>query len=224
MSIRKLVFVRHAQSVGNTMTQDERAACETPNHAYPLTEIGRQQAIITGQYLRGFQPNMCLHSTFLRTKMTAEIMLEQFYAPEASIPIVDSRLDEKWDGIFHELSRSDIKRLYPEQIRLRERSGYYHYRAPGGENCPDVEIRVRSFLSEPSFSGKNILVVGHGRWFSVLHKIIHDLTVEVFMRWKDRKQENCSVTEYLFDRSMPFPINSVTPWEGKLPEQDTELA
>lgn len=224
MSIKKIVFVRHAQSIGNTMTQDERAACEIPNHAYPLTDIGVQQATITGQHLRAFWPDLCLHSTYLRTRMSTETIVREMNFSDTPILIADSRLDEKWDGIFHELSKSDIERLHPEQIHLRKRSGYYHYRAPGGESCPDVEIRIRSLLYDPALSGKRILIVGHGRWFIILQKILHGLTVEEFLELKSVTQDNCSVTEYLLDQPILATVNSVTPWKGELPEQDTELA
>ena len=222
MAIGRMVFVRHAQSIGNIMTQDERAACDIPNHAYPLTEIGKQQAKITGQYLSGFHSDLCLYSTFLRTKMTAEIVLGQIPYTET---LEDSRLNEKWDGIFHELSKSDIEKYYPEQICLKNLNGYYHHRPPGGESCPDVEIKIRSFLNDPTLSGKDILVVGHGRWFIILQKLLHGLTVEEFLKLKQREQENCSVTDYLLNRPIFHTIvNSFTPWKGQLLEQTTELA
>src|SRR5512142_438697 len=45
---KRLVLVRHGESLGNTMTVDERATCEVSTHAYPLTPRGREQARITG--------------------------------------------------------------------------------------------------------------------------------------------------------------------------------
>src|SRR3989344_1429628 len=132
MAPKSLIFVRHAQSIGNTMTQDQRAECETPNHAYPLTEVGRQQAVFAAGFLKerfkDDYPEMCFNSTFLRTKTTLDIIETELreYPPT----FTDSRLDEKWDGIFHELSKADIEKCYPEQVRLRRRQGYYHYRAP----------------------------------------------------------------------------------------------
>ena len=81
---KSLVFVRHAQSAGNVMTQDERAGCEIPNHAYPLTDTGIIQAIITGKYLKekfsSDLPDACLASTFLRTQMTLDLLLLEMQA------------------------------------------------------------------------------------------------------------------------------------------------
>ena len=228
MEPRSIIFVRHAQSIGNIMTQDERANYEIPNHAYPLTDIGGQQAILTGKYLKDELspklPDIFLTSTFLRTQMTMDLILKELRAPVNLTPIIDSRLDEKWDGIFHELSRADVERLYPEQIKLRKLVGYYHHRAPGGESCPDVEIKIRNLLSDPIIAGKRLLAVGHGRWFVIFQKVIHNLSVDEFLQLKDQGSENCSVTEYLFENIPKSPSESFVPWKGYLEEQKTELA
>mgnify|MGYP001591241611 CR=1 FL=1 len=225
--LRKLTFVRHAQSIGNTMSQDERAACEVANHAYPLTDMGRQQASMAGKYLNERLnqnwPEFYCQSTFLRTQETLSIVLAELGTPVV-VPLIDSRLDEKWDGIFHELSKSDIEKLYPEQVRLRKRSGYYHYRAPGGESCPDTEIRIRSFINESNLDDKHVLVAGHGRWFLILQKILHNLSVEQFLELKKKGVDNCSVTEYDFYSIPVSPQEAIVPWKGHLMEQDTEFA
>lgn len=229
MGPKSILFVRHAQSIGNTMTQDQRANYEVPNHSYPLTDIGEQQATITGKYLAeklsNDLPELYFQSNFLRTQMTmSKILLEIGGSPAV---ITDSRLDEKWDGIFHELCKADIEKYYPEQIRLRKRRGYYHYRAPGGENCPDAELRIRSFLSDPLLKNKKILVVGHGRWAIIMYKILYNLTVEEFLKLKDSGlkdggTENCSVVEFYQDLSVE--PKCVVPWKGQLSEEKTELA
>lgn len=225
--LRKLTFIRHAQSIGNIMSQDERAIYEVANHAYPLTNVGEQQASMAGKYLKerlsGDWPEFYCQSTFLRTQMTLSVILAELGTP-AVTPLTDSRLDEKWDGIFHELSKSDIEKLYPEQLKLRKRSGYYHYRAPGGESCPDTEIRIRSFINDPNLDDKHVLVVGHGRWFLILQKILHNLSVEQFLELKKKGVDNCSVTEYDFSSMPVLPQEAIVPWKGHLTEQTTELA
>jgi broad specificity phosphatase PhoE len=227
---RNLVFVRHAQSIGNTTDQDGRALMEVPNHEYELTELGMKQSIITGEYLRrnygaaGF--SSFFHSTFKRTSETLRIILQCLEAEDAQ-PICDSRLDEKWDGIFHELSRAEIELRYPDQLRLRKRSGYYHFRAPGGENCPDVEMRIRSFLTEhfSSPDNGNGLIVGHGRWFLILQKLLHRLNVEQFLTLKKRDDcKNCSITVYQIETDLSVVPSPITPWEGQIEEVASECA
>lgn len=227
MAPRSLIFIRHAQSIGNTMTQDQRAECEIPNHSYPLTNHGEQEAFFAALHLSKTLgdrlPDLYFQSTFLRTQSTMNIIQQGLGVRNIRSVITDSRLDEKWDGIFHELSKADIEKHYPEQVRLRKRQGYYHYRAPGGESCPDTEIRIRSFISDPSIDGKNILVVGHGRWFLILQKILHNLSVEGFLDIKKAGLENCSITEYDFTSIGTLPPQAIVPWKGHLAEEDTEL-
>lgn len=224
---KKLFFVRHAQSIGNIMSHDERAQSETPNHAYPLTPLGRKQAEITGQYLKNLPDahfDAFFHSTFARTKETLEILSQTI--GRRIVPICDSRLDEKCDGIFHELSKAELQIRYPEQIRLRKRAGYYHFRAPGGESCPDVELRIKSFLDEYLASNSTqALVVGHGRWILLAQKIIQRLSVGQFLELKEREAcENASITTFSLSIDSGMLLEAMTPWKGKLVEVETELA
>lgn len=226
-----LVFVRHAQSVGNIMSRDERAQSPIPNHAYPLTEVGRQQSAVVGSYLANtFGPiyfQRVFDTDFLRSVTTLDIILEGLMPPAGGAPVrrTDSRLNEKWDGIFHEMTRKEIEQQYPEQVRLRERAGYHLYRAPGGENCPDVELRIRSFLHDyrELMESVNFLIVGHGRWFTIFQKIIHQWSAKEFMERKEAEDcENCSVTFYE-DLSGGAPATCV-PWQGELPHIKTTNA
>lgn len=234
---RDVIFVRHGESVGNTMSQDERALLDIPNHKYQLTPRGHEQARLAGEYLRlfvGQQRNYrivrAFQSTFVRTQETLGVIMEQLGL--RINPITDARLDEKWDGIFHELSKSEIEMSYPEQVRLRKRSGYYHYRAPGGESCPDVELRIRSFIegellaSNPESSEDTEgcdLIVCHGRWLQVCHKLLRRLTVEEFLyNVKNVEVPNCSVTVYSFNGRLLMECGN--PWEGKLEKGNTTFA
>ena len=217
----ELVFVRHAQSIGNIMSQTERSVLETPNNAYPLTDLGRKQARIAGVYLREEYGSdyfdMFINSSYLRTQETMGIILEELGCSHI-VPISDSRLYEKWDGIFHELSMAEIMSRYPDQIRSRKKTGYYHYRAPGGQNCPDVEMQVRSFLSDYCIGNhQKILCVGHGRWSKIFRKLFHDLSIEEYLQRLDTENcDNASVNVYTFSKEGNIDHGSVTPWEGKL--------
>ncbi len=221
----KLVFVRHGESTGNLLSADERATLETPNHAYPLSEDGEKQADIVGDYFAklGTTFDVCYHSTFARTGETlARILVKT--GQQHLLTNQDARLDEKWDGIFHELSRVEIEQSYPEQIRLRNRAGYYHYRAPGGESCPDVELRIRSILSEieEKYANKHVLLVGHGNWFLLFQKVRHTLSIPAFLELRQRGYKNCAVTTYPdLLQTLPAPV---VPWEGRLSENKTSFA
>ncbi|MBI2057929.1 MAG: histidine phosphatase family protein [Candidatus Yanofskybacteria bacterium] len=212
------------------MTADQRADYPIPNHQYPLTLVGHMEAKHAANYLRltlkDAVPDLFFQSTFLRSQATMEILMREGLGHRLQAPITDSRLDEKWDGIFHELSKKELEQRYPDQIRLRKRSGYYHYRAPGGENCPDVELRIQSFFSDPLIVNANhVLIVGHGRWFFILQKLIHNMTVQEFIELKEKEDcPNCSITEYFNPPSHRGLPESVNPWKDKIDEQPTDFA
>jgi broad specificity phosphatase PhoE len=248
---KNLIFIRHAESIGNTMNQDGRAALEIPNHAYSLTVVGCEQARLVGEFLgasysiKNYYPHwVCEHftSTFRRTQETWKWIQKglkpepQFdYDPLKIQPVQDSRLDEKWDGIFHELTKKEIENRYPEQLRLRKRAGYYHYRAPGGESCPDAELRIKSFIQEhlaepfyPPGSPCYVMIIGHGRWFQIFQKIIHELSVEEFLTLKSTADNHpCAVTVYqasTYRSGLESIPQSIVPWKGKVQTSATELA
>lgn len=223
-----IACVRHAQSLGNILGADGRAQHPLPNWQYDLTEEGRAQARIMGEYLKEQGHDtfpLCLHSTYRRTKETAEIIAG---TPGLNIGTIraTSLLDEKWDGVLHDLSKEEIEKYYPEQARLRERTGYYHHRAPGGQNCPDVELYVREFLREWGDYEGPLLVVGHGRWFQIFQRFIHRIPIQDFNE-QVKSVANCSLTIYPDFRQVteetPLP-ECVVPWRGQLEERETTLA
>lgn len=240
-----VIFVRHAESIGNTISQDERAKLDIPNHKYSLTPKGREQARLAGEYLKVFVEQQrtysvirAFQSTFIRTQETLAIIL-QVLGVETT-PITDPRLDEKWDGIFHELSKKEIEEKYPEQLRIRKRSGYYHYRAPGGESCPDVEFRILNFV-EGELSQKRggpdsltrdlgwgsskgcDLIVCHGRWSQLCQKHLRGLSVDEFLRLKEKADNpNCSIT--IYSDCGKVLIDCHNPWEGILEKGENTFA
>lgn len=137
-----LVFVRHAESEGNIRSVDERAEFDLSTHAYNLTPRGVQQAEITGRYLhdRFGEFDTYYQSYYFRTKQTLGTMY-----PEARV-YEDSRLAEGQRGIWHTMTKEKVFERFPEEIIRKEREGLYHYRPWGGENWPDIELRVHSFL------------------------------------------------------------------------------
>ncbi|MEX0918494.1 MAG: histidine phosphatase family protein [Candidatus Paceibacterota bacterium] len=231
-----LVFVRHGESSGNVMIRNGQFDPGTPNHEYPLTEKGVEQARFAGQFLAErfarpeFYFSTALTSDLLRATMTTDIILSimRGVGPAPNKCLADSRLNEKWDGIFHDLGDRKVKELYPDQVRMRQKNGYWLYRAPGGENCPDVELRIRSFLRDywDDMTCRHLLIVGHGRWFLIFQKLFHSWSVGRFLEEKDKANcHNCSVFVY---SSMALrkkdPPDRFLPWEGRLDYNETQFA
>src|SRR3990167_7096233 len=71
----ELVFVRHAESVGNVKSIAERTKMDKGSVFFELTPRGRRQAEITGAWLREHYPNpdRVLSSYYTRPMETAQL-------------------------------------------------------------------------------------------------------------------------------------------------------
>lgn len=218
----RLVLVRHAESEGNVRSPDERASYEVPTHMYGLTERGREQARITGQYLHERWPgdfDVIYASYYTRAQETARIMF-----PGRKI-YEDARLAEAQRGIYHAMTREDLNKFWPDEVKRKDREGLYHYRAPGGENWPDVELRIHSFLGTLArdYSDRNLCIVVHGFWLILFQKLIDHFSVdEALDRYKRGTVENASVTIYEngqvngVGRDRLVFKEHIVPWAGRV--------
>ncbi len=189
-----VVLVRHMESVGNTIKSgDERATHELPIHAFPITERGKTQGAavhkVVSSYYGKFDHHFC--STYLRTRQSLALV-----APDVD-PTEDARLDE-WDkGVWYQMTEAEVLRRYSNEDRVQDKTGTYHYHAPGGETGTDVECRIRSFLNhlQLNCSGEKVLISCHGRWLFFLQKILlnHQGTTVTM----DTYLENGSITVLL---------------------------
>ncbi len=109
---KRIVLMRHGESENNVaQSSDDASFDERANHAFALTKNGRRQALMTSTHVRTahrtFDAFFC--STFRRTQETLNLMFP------GAIPIIDSRLNELWRGIWHTMPREKILALYPEK-------------------------------------------------------------------------------------------------------------
>lgn len=192
---KNLVLVRHGESLGNTLSVDERATCEVSTHAYPLTERGREQSRITGDWLRANMAPFQVRYTsyYTRAKETMEQLCpgEKYYE--------DPRLAEANRGIFHTMTRDEIEQHFPHELKRKDREGLYHFRPLGGENWPDIELRIHSFLTTLArdYDGTNVLIVVHGHWLILLERLLQHFSItEAEYRYRAGVVENASVTCY----------------------------
>lgn len=190
-----LVLVRHAESEGNIRSADERAGFSLATHAYGLTERGRKQAELAGQYIRERFGAFNAHyvSYYHRSKETMALL-----NPDAKV-YEDPRLAESQRGIWNTMTRDQIRERFPEEFLRKEREGLYHYRPFGGENWPDVELRIHSFLGTLTrdYEGQRVLIVVHGHWLILFQRLIHHFAPEeAIRRYEAGAFENASVTVY----------------------------
>ncbi|MEK7642252.1 MAG: histidine phosphatase family protein [Patescibacteria group bacterium] len=224
-----LVLIRHPRTEGNEVSNSEMAKLERPNHLFQPTKDGLEQmenAITVYYNLMAKLPLFPLFimcSTAVRTKVVANKFAATFGILGLQV-IEDSRLNEKWDGILHSLSKEEIEAKYPEQIDLRKKYGWYHYKPFGGENGPDVEVRIKSLLQDitsvPMHIGKTIVLCSHGNWQLLFEKIaLGQSAKEVEEARENNPIPNCAISIYDF-----FPharldsflrtteINRYAPW------------
>lgn len=215
-----LVLVRHAESQGNVLTVDERARFDLATHSYELTARGKKQAQITGKYLQKKFGKFDIYyqSYYSRTKQTLQLMYPKAHVYE------DSRLAEGQRGIWHTMTAAQIKKRFPEEVKRKEREGLYHYRPWGGENWPDIELRIHSFLGTLSrdYEDKKVICTVHGHWLIIFQKLIHHFSIEeALKRHKAGVFENASVTIYegknVQGKSrLLLKEENTVPWKGKI--------
>ncbi len=220
---RKVVMVRHAQSTGNLLSVEERVNMKEPAHEYELTELGRKQAEVTGKYLREkfCEFDCCFSSHYLRARQTLTIMF-----PEVPV-IEDSRLAEAQRGIWHRMSKEEVRRAYPGEVERKEQEGLYQYRPIGGENWPDVEGRIHSFRHTLALfhDAEKVLVIVHGNWLNLFRRVNDGLSVEELMRRyrldNHGTVDNASVTVYRGKSvggkpRLVLEEENIVPWKGNI--------
>lgn len=225
-----VVFVRHGQSTGNLLTEEERAGRPLGTNFYQLTPTGREQARLTGEWLcANFPaPDKILRSFYERTRETADLLYP-------GLPMEDDyRLAEVNRGIWHVMTDSEVRLYNPGDIRLRERLGRYHYRPTGGENWPDAQERARSFrrtLRECYAEEKLVVCVTHGHWILLFQSINEHLPFEKVVRRYEQKQLVDNASVLIYKRSVRpdgscklVETQYVIPWKDKLKVAPTTLA
>jgi broad specificity phosphatase PhoE len=163
--------------------------------------------------------NVFYVSYYARSKETMKIMFPDAHVYE------DPRLAEAQRGIYHAMTREEIAAKYPEELVRKNREGLYHYRPFGGENWPDVELRIHSFLGTLArdYEGQDVLMVVHGHWLLLFQRLIHHFSIEVTVKsYQKGVFENASVTHYKAKTTgkggyhLRLQSPNIIPWKGKI--------
>jgi broad specificity phosphatase PhoE len=203
-----LVIVRHGQSernVAKDRAREEHKLEVWSDHLRdvdtPLTALGVQQAVATGQFLREkFNFDMVFTSPYLRTIQTAKQIMTQM--PVAPSIMYEERIREIEFGVLDGLTRDGIQRFYPQEFARREREGKYWYRPPGGESRPDVALRVHSFLGTLTreYRRRSVLVICHSVVVLIFRRLLERWDEAQYIK-VDAEDDvlNCSITAYRYD-------------------------
>jgi len=217
---KTLVLVRHAESEGNIRSSSERAGYDVASHNYALTPKGRDQAKITGEYLRQRFGKFDVYyvSYYRRSRETMELMYPNAHVYE------DPRLAEAQRGIWHTMTHEQVMVRFPEEVARKKREGLYHYRPLGGENWPDIELRIHSFLGTlcRDYEGQNVCIVGHGHWLILFERLVRHFSIDdTVKRYGAGTLANASVTVYFETKvreksRLILHEENIIPWEGKI--------
>jgi broad specificity phosphatase PhoE len=208
-----LFLARHGQSEANVAKDAARAIGAEPawvnevrDQDSPLTDLGCEQAENIGMYLADEYRDLdyILTSPFLRAKETTNLILEEFDTVdqgERTLPtvVVEERLREIEFGIMDGIDRKKFRELFPSEATRRERDGKYYYRPPGGENRPDVRLRVHSVLDtlNRDYTGKRVLIVCHSVVVLAFRSLLERWDETQYLQVdKEDDVKNCGLTVY----------------------------
>ena len=205
-----LALVRHGLSRANVAIQ-----IPTDSHYYPINGSDRDvslvpeglvQSLETGQRLLERFPaqapiDRSFISPFRRIRETADKIDEALgYQPARS---EDPRLEKRSYGDFWNMTYKGVEELHPNEFQQYQSQGPLLYRAPNGENYPDVFARVDGFIAdvvEPSTD--NILVVSHAVVILSFERAFEGLSDEdLLARYEAQSLANGQIV--LYTRSGP---------------------
>src|SRR5271166_3566870 len=230
-----LMIARHGYSVANERKDNARAAGKeaawngiTRDQDAELTPLGHQQAYSLGVMIglsgeKGFDddlPEVIITSPYLRAKQTTAGIVRGIqsvlptYNPRI---VVEERIREIEFGVMDCIDRKRFRELYPMEADRRERDGKYYFRPPGGENRPDVRLRVHSVLDtlNRDYVGMRVLIVCHSVVVLAFRSLIERWEEEEYLKVdKEDDCKNCGLTVYrrIFKRKLELgEYNLVAP-------------
>ncbi|MFI0445776.1 histidine phosphatase family protein [Actinomadura sp. 6N118] len=201
-----LNVTRHGESTGNLAyravqgTDAEELGLRDRDADIPLTDAGREQAVLLGRWLAGLpedeRPTVAVVSPYLRTLDTARIALAQ--APYEIPCEADERLRDREQGVLEGLTPRGIGLRFPEEALRMRRLGKFYYRAPGGESWADLALRLRSFYRDlgQDQPGGRPLVVAHDAIVVMTRYLVERLSEQQIMEIEKEPVANCSLTRW----------------------------
>jgi len=207
-----LRIARHGYSTANKRKDDAKKAGQEPqwteierDQDCNLTSIGHQQAfdLGVGIALSGDPlPEVIVTSPYTRAKQTTDGLvrgIQSVYRDYSPLIVVEERVREIEFGIMDGIDRATFRKLFPSEADRRERDGKYYYRPPGGENRPDVRLRVHSVLDtlNRDYVGMNILIVCHSVVVLAFRSLIERWEEAEYLQVdKEDDVKNCGLTIY----------------------------
>ena len=169
-----LVLIRHGQSEYN-----EKGLWAGWTDT-PLTELGREEARIAAEELRGVPLDLVFTSDLIRSQQTWEEIAKVLHKEELPITIAPE-LKERDYGDLAGLNKWDMKEKYGEEQWTNWRRGW-DYPIPNGETLKMVYERVVPYYQQhilPLLEGdNNVIISAHGNSLRALVKYMDNLSDE----------------------------------------------
>ena len=175
--MKKIYFVRHGQTVWNV----ENKICGVTDS--PLTELGHQQAVETGEAIRkkGIIADEIICSPLSRAHDTAEHIGEILNVPVR----VEPQLVEQNFGKYESTPRDG------EEFQQQKRRFVYDF--DGGESMMRVGQRIYNLLDELAKDDKTYILVAHNGIARVVRSYFMNMENEEYSAFGVK---NCEVVEY----------------------------
>ena len=207
-----LMIARHGYSTANERKDNAKKTGAEPSWVgitrdqdAELVTLGHQQAYELGLMIGRIQsdlPEVILCSPYRRAKQSMQGIIRGIreYHPTYDPKIViDERIREIEFGIMDGIDRATFRKLFPSEADRRERDGKYYYRPPGGENRPDVRLRVHSILDtlNRDYVGMKVLIVCHSVVVLAFRSLIERWEEDEYLQIdKEDDVVNCGLTVY----------------------------
>jgi probable phosphoglycerate mutase len=219
-----LILIRHGESTFNVARAEAKAAgatysrpIKTKDADVELTDEGRRQSAVTAVHLP-LSIHAFITSPYKRALATAFIAQAAYrakygYSYDYPHLLEDERLREKEYGIWNTYSQDEMKVQHGYENQRRKDEGRFYYRPIGGENIPDVKLRVHQMLGDICyrFGGRRVVLVSHALTILAIRSVLENWSPEEFVS-KDVKNDvrNCCVISYYkSDRELVFESDRV---------------
>ncbi len=205
-----LVLVRHGHSLmnfakrGNIYLPD----CEAlelvqamADQDIPLTDLGEQQAAMTGQVLRERfgRFDVVYDSGYVRTVATRECVFHAYSQDElARLKIRQSdRLRERDPGYTFHMTTEQADQMFPWLADYFKKFGYFFARPVGGESQAQVCDRLYTFIGTlfAQRAGQKVVMFTHGGTIRAIRYNLEKWTAADYLADVARGgYDNCSLT------------------------------
>ena len=195
--------------MGSTYFADDAARRQVrgvPDHLIPLTELGCQQAEMTGPALKerfgGF--DYIYHSGYRRTTETVERILRAYTEEErrAMRVRINPFIRERDPGFTYDMTEAEVEEHFPWLREYWQTCGGFFSYPPGGESLAMVAQRVYLFLNMlfRDRAGEKVLVVSHSGTIRCFRFLLEHWDYEQALAWPPGESPAyCGVTDYSFE-------------------------